>query len=182
MAPRMTTTPPVMYSQPWAPTPFDDRRRAAVAHREPDARPTNQVQPATGRAVQAGIARDGEVGGPLEQDRVRPDDDLAAREALAHVVVGLADQLQGHVLVGERAEALAGRPGEAPADRSSDVGPLDEPGGMGAERALGGGDGRGDAQGIGVVAAHRVLDTGDRRILLDVRQVHVRVRQPGLGR
>ena len=78
--------------------------------------------------------------------RVRPDHDRAARQALAHVVVGLADQLQRHVLVGERAEALAGRAGEPPADGSTDACPLDETRGVGAERALRGGDGRRDAQ------------------------------------
>ena len=51
------------------------------------------------------------------------DDDAAAREALAEVVVGVALELERDAAREERAEALAGRAGELDADRVVAAGP-----------------------------------------------------------
>ncbi len=58
----------------------------------------------------------------LASDRARcprlAHDDPPARQALADIVVGVADQLQGHATREERAEALARRAGQADVDRA----------------------------------------------------------------
>ena len=106
--PRITAVPPVMYSQPLAPQPSTTVTAPELRTREPLARLAGGEQLAGGRAVQAGVADDG-VGLGRRQVRRRPDDDGRARQALADIVVGLADQLDAQALDREGAEGLAGR-------------------------------------------------------------------------
>ena len=96
---------------------FDDRVGAAVAHGEPLGGAAAEQGRAAGGAVQAHVADDDvflrdERGGPR-----RVDDEPAAAEALADVVVGVAFELQRDALGEEGAEALAGRAGELEVDR-----------------------------------------------------------------
>ena len=58
VGPRMTTRPPVMYSQPWSPTPSMTACGAAVADGEPFGRAAAEEGLAAGRAVQADVADD----------------------------------------------------------------------------------------------------------------------------
>ena len=81
-----------MYSQPCGPMPSDDRLGAAVADREPHPGAPDEVQPAAGRAVQDGVAGDRLAGGRHGEVGLRRDRDPPAGQALADVVVGLADQ------------------------------------------------------------------------------------------
>ncbi len=53
--PRITATPPVMYSQPWSPTPSIDGRRARIPHAEPFGR----------LAAEIGLAVDGPIQGDV---------------------------------------------------------------------------------------------------------------------
>ena len=50
---------------------LDDRLGAGVADREPHPRPADEVQPAAGRAVQAGVAGDRLRGGVAREIRLR---------------------------------------------------------------------------------------------------------------
>ena len=88
---------------------LDDPDRAAVAHREPDPRAADEVQPATGRPVEARVAGDGRVPGREPCVARRTDHHRAARQALAHVVVRDARHLDPRLGRQECAEALAGR-------------------------------------------------------------------------
>ena len=56
--PRTTMVPPVMYSQPWSPTPSTTATRAGVADGEALARAAIGEERAAGRAVEAGVADD----------------------------------------------------------------------------------------------------------------------------
>ncbi len=86
---------------------FDDRRRARQAHREALAGDAAEEGLAAGRAVQHGVADDDVLGRVAAEVDARPDREPAAREALAGVVVGVADQVDRDALGEERAEALA---------------------------------------------------------------------------
>src|SRR4030042_2012577 len=106
--PSTTTTPWVMYSQPWSPTPSPTATAPLLRAGEPPAARAAAKQPPAGGAVENGIAHDhvlvpgeGGVGG-------RPHDDLAAGHALAHVVVRFALQHQAQAVGAPGAEALAG--------------------------------------------------------------------------
>ena len=56
--PSTTTRPPVMYSQPWSPTPSTTAQRAGVAHGEALAGEPAEERPPGGGAVQHGVADD----------------------------------------------------------------------------------------------------------------------------
>ena len=101
-----------MYSQPWSPTPSTTAAHARVAHAEALAGDAGGEDLAAGGAVEHGVADDGCSSGPLERRRLGGwIDDAAAGHALADVVVGFADQPEGHALGQEGAEALAGDAG-----------------------------------------------------------------------
>ena len=92
---------------------FDDGRRAAIAHREPLAGEAIDEDFARRRAVEQRIADDDVFLGIEGRARRRLHDDPAAGEALAQVVVGVADELQRHALGEEGPETLAGRAAES---------------------------------------------------------------------
>ena len=82
---------------------------AGIAHREALAGDAAEIAFAGDRAVQHGVADDDRF---LRHDAGvgrRPDDDAAARQALADIVVGFAFELEGHAVGEEGAEALARR-------------------------------------------------------------------------
>jgi hypothetical protein len=58
VGPSTTTRPPVMYSQPWSPTPSTTAYGAAVAHAEAFAGPAADEGPAGGGAIQGHVADD----------------------------------------------------------------------------------------------------------------------------
>ena len=89
--------------------PLDDGLGAAVADREAHPGPTDEVQPAAGRAVQARCCRRSPRRGVGGEVRLGHDRDRAARQALAHVVVGLADEPQLHARA-RRTPRTTGRP------------------------------------------------------------------------
>ena len=113
VGPSTTTMPPVMYSQPWSPTPSTTAMRAAVAHREPLARRAGEERLAARRAVEHVLPTMtfscGVEGRARAAARTTSD---AAREPLADVVVRVALELERHAARRERAEALARRAGE----------------------------------------------------------------------
>ena len=117
---------------------LDDRLRAGVAHGEPHPGPADEVQPAAGRAVQAGVAGDRLAGGVGGEVRLRGDDEPPARQALADVVVRLADQPQLERRPRERPERLAGRAAELQADRPAELAALERARQRRAERPVGG--------------------------------------------
>src|SRR5205814_6864211 len=86
---------------------FADRGGARQAHRKALAGHAAQEGLATGRAVQHGVADDDVLRRVTAEVDARADGDAAARQALAGVVVGVADQVEGDALREERAEALA---------------------------------------------------------------------------
>ncbi len=104
---------------------LDDRLRAGVAHGEPHPGPADEVQPPAGRAVEAGVAGDRLAGGVGGEVRLRGDDEPPARQALADVVVRLADQPQLERRTRERAERLAGRAAELQTDRPAELAALE---------------------------------------------------------
>ena len=88
----MTTAPPVMYSQPWSPTPSTTACGAGVAHAEPLADDAAEEDLAAGGAVQDHVAGDDVLLGDVARRRVvrRAHHEPAAGQALADVVVGVA--------------------------------------------------------------------------------------------
>ncbi len=88
---------------------LDDGQRAAVADAEPLAGAAAEEGPAAGRAVERDVADEDVVLGDERRDLGREDDDLAAGEPLADVVVGVALERQRDPPRHEGAEALAGR-------------------------------------------------------------------------
>ena len=108
--------PPVMYSQPLSPQPSTTATAPELrtAKRSP-ARPGRE-QLAGGRAVQAGVADDHVLARDHRARHQRADHDGAAREALADVVVGVAEHLELQALHREGAERLAGRAAQAHRD------------------------------------------------------------------
>jgi hypothetical protein len=129
---------------------LDDGGRPGVADREAHPGATDEVQSATGGAVQAGVAGDGLARGSHRQIGLRRDRDAAAGQPFAHVVVGLAHQAQGDTRPGEGTERLAGRPVQLEADRTAQLAALEGAGQTRAERAVR----RRDAQTAGT---HRTL-------------------------
>ena len=107
--PITTTTPPVMYSQPWSPVPSTTAMAPGVAHREPLARHAAEIALARDRAVQHRVADDDRALRHGLACAARADDELAARQALADIVVGLALQDQRDAGRKPGAEALARR-------------------------------------------------------------------------
>ena len=95
-----------------------DRRCSGVAHAEPLADLAPQEDLAARRAVPDDVAGDDVVLGGERGERVRMDDDATAGEPLADVVVGVSHQADLDPVRHERAEALAGRPGECDVDRA----------------------------------------------------------------
>ena len=114
--PRTTTRPPVMYSQPWSPTPSVTTPGAGVADAEPLADPAAEEDLARRGAVGDHVAGDDLLVGLERRRPVGPHDDPAAGQALADVVVGVALEPQRDAARHERAERLAGRAGEGDVD------------------------------------------------------------------
>ena len=83
---------------------LDDGLRAGIPDREPHPGPPDQVQPPAGRAVQAGVAGDRLAARVGREVGLRGDDEPPARQALADVIVGLADEPQVESWPGERTE------------------------------------------------------------------------------
>src|SRR5262249_50711233 len=93
-----------------------DGPRAAVADAEPLARAAAEEGRAGGRPVERHVADEDVLLRAEGRVAVREDDQLAAREALAAVVVGIAFERQRDPLRHERPEALAGRASELDPD------------------------------------------------------------------
>ena len=115
---------------------LDDRLGAAVADREAHPGPPDEVQPPGGRAVQDGVAGDRLAGGRHRQVGLGRDRDPAAGQALADVVVGLADEPELDARTREGAERLARGPAQLQADRSAQLAALERAGEPGAERTV----------------------------------------------
>ena len=107
--PRTTTRPPVMYSQPWSPTPSTTTCGAGVAHAEALAGGAQDEGLAGRRAVERDVAADDVLVGVEAGAARRVEDGRAPGEALAEVVVGLALELDGQAARREGHERLAGR-------------------------------------------------------------------------
>ena len=88
---------------------FDDRGGSRQAHREALAGDAAQEGFAARRAIQHRVADDDVLGRVAAEIDARPDRDAPARQALAGVVIGVADQVQRDALGEERAEALPAR-------------------------------------------------------------------------
>src|SRR6516162_5556300 len=86
---------------------LDDGDRAGVAHGETLAGDAAEIAFARDRAVQHGVADDDALFRHDAAVARRLDDDLAAREALADIVVGFAFEIEGDALRKPRAEGLA---------------------------------------------------------------------------
>src|ERR1700748_3493204 len=96
---------------------FDDGDRAGIAHGEALAGDAAEVALALDGAVHHGVADDDAL---FRHDAAvgrRFDDDLAAREALADIVVAFPFEREGAAVGKPRAERLAGRALEADLDR-----------------------------------------------------------------
>src|SRR5262245_9173478 len=93
--------------------PFDHRDGARVTHCEALAGDAAEIALALDGAVQHGVADDDRFLRLESAIGRRPDDDAAARETLADIVVGVAFELEGHAAREPSAEALAGRSGQA---------------------------------------------------------------------
>ena len=115
-----------------------------------------------GDAADVGLAGRGAVEGDVAGDDVllrhegglarREEDDLAARKALAQVVVGVALEGEGDALRHKRPEALAGRAAEVELDRVlGQAGGAVAAGDLGAERR-----------------GHDAVDVADRQVRLDL--------------
>ena len=106
VGPRMTTRPPVMYSQPWSPTP--SATAAAPELRTQNRSPAIAVDErlAGGGAVQGHVAHDDVLAGIEGAALGRIEDQLAAGEALAEPVVAVPLQLQRQPLGEKGAEGL----------------------------------------------------------------------------
>ncbi len=116
VSPSTTTTPPVMYSQPWSPQPSTTATAPELrtAKRSP-ATPWKYASPAIAPYSTVLPTMMFSVGSRLH--RRLAHDDAAAGQALADIVVGIAGQLQRHAARQERAEAAAGVAAQADRDR-----------------------------------------------------------------
>src|SRR5204863_1142509 len=97
---------------------LDDGARARVAHPEALAGEAAEERLARGRAVEDGVADDHVLLGGERRALRRADGDRAAREALAGVVVRVAEERQLDAGREPRAERLAGRAPQREADAS----------------------------------------------------------------
>ena len=93
---------------------LDHGRHPAVADGETLAGPAADVDLARGGSVERHVADDDVVGRVEIGARLRLDHDLAARQALAQVVVGLAFEHEGHARRGE-----SGRSSDRPSPGSA---------------------------------------------------------------
>ena len=96
---------------------LDDRRGAAVADAEPLARDAAQIKLAAGCAVEHDVAGDDVVLGHEGAFARRIDDDLAAGEALAAVVVDVALDADRDAVHAKGHQALAGAAAEIQLNR-----------------------------------------------------------------
>ena len=96
---------------------LDDGARARVAHREALAGEPAEERAAGGRAVEHGVADQHVLLGHERGVVGRADGEHAAGQALARVVVGVADQRQLDARRQPRAERLPGRAAQREADR-----------------------------------------------------------------
>ena len=119
---------------------LDDRLGARVADGEAHARSTHEVEPAARGAVQDGVPGDRLAARRGREIRLGHDRHRPARQPLADVVVGLADELERDARAGERAERLAGRALELEMDRTAQLAALEGAGQRRTERAVRGGD------------------------------------------
>src|SRR5579864_5667345 len=96
---------------------FYDRRCARVAHGE--ALACNAVEEcfAARRAIESNVANDDVLFGSEGGIARRVNDDLAARQSFAYIVVGVAFERECDALGEERTEALTRRTGEMNANR-----------------------------------------------------------------
>ena len=117
VSPSTTTTPPVMYSQPWSPTPSTTAMAPELRTAKPLAGDTTEVAFALGRAVKHGVADDDRMLGHDLRVLRRADDDAAARQPLADIVVAVTDEVEGDAARQERAERLAGGASQRDSDR-----------------------------------------------------------------
>ena len=96
---------------------LDDRAHATVANAKPFAGHPANIRLAARRAVERDVADDNVLLGHERRTLRRIDDDLAAAEPLADVVIRIALQRERHALGQERAETLAGAALEMQLDR-----------------------------------------------------------------
>ena len=97
---------------------LDDGGSARVADGKALAGDTSEKGFAFGCTVENGIADDDVVRGFAPEAGTRTDDDPPTRQALADIVVGFANQVQGHAARQKRAEGLAGGAREMDVDGS----------------------------------------------------------------
>ena len=116
--PSTTTMPPVMYSQPWSPTPSTTAEAPGVAHREALAGEPAEERLAGRRAVEHRVADDDALLGREPGVVGRTDAERAAGEPLADVVVRVADERELDAGCEPGAERLARRAGQRDADRA----------------------------------------------------------------
>src|SRR5262249_9352669 len=93
------------------------RDRPGIAHREALAGDAAEIALAHERAVEHGGADDDALLGNDAGGRVGPHDEAAARETLADVVIGFADEIEGEPVRRPRPEALPGGAAEGEPDR-----------------------------------------------------------------
>ena len=157
--------PPVMYSQPWTPSPSTTASAPLLrtAKRIP-ARPTTCSRPAVApnrQTFPAIVDADG-IG---RRVALGPDDEAPAGQALADVVVGLAHEGELAALGQERAEALPGGSPQLEPERAGggrDLGAFEHARQLGPERPVGGRDGQRTVAGTrpSRSSATRVCSTG----------------------
>src|ERR1700727_2813203 len=97
---------------------FDDRCSARVAHREPLAGDAAEECLAAGRTVEDDVADEDAFLGQEAGGLRRVDDDAAAGESLADVVVRIAFEFKRDAVRDEGAKALSSRALEAVVDAS----------------------------------------------------------------
>src|SRR5204862_6219162 len=96
---------------------FDDGDCARIPHRKPVAGAPRGKEPSGGGAIERGVAEQNVRTGAVPGTAERPDDDLAAAQPFAYVIVGLALEMQMHARQRERATALTGAAAEADPQR-----------------------------------------------------------------
>src|SRR5437867_740904 len=95
---------------------FDHRDGAGIAHRKAFAGDAAEIAFALDRAVEHGVADDDRFLRLEAAVGRRANDEAAAREALADIVVGVAFELEGYAAREPGAEALSGRTGQTDMD------------------------------------------------------------------
>ena len=127
---------------------FHDSMHAAVTNAETFAGHAADVRLTAGRTIQRDVADDDVLVGLERRAGRRIQDQLAARQALAEIVVGVSFQIERHATRQERAEALARRALEPNLDLV-----LGQAGGAVLASDLAAGDGADDA-----------IDVADRQL------------------